>query len=462
MVKNRKVLYVSPSDGKVYSELDTTATVSSIELTQGDSVTMELHMCKLYEGELIEVPFPANSQLKLAVGNLDAAADSGTYVVTYGGISTTVAFNVTAAVLQTTLNSMASIASSGGVTVATVNEVVNQVTFNEEGVNGTFELDVSGLAPTMYGRVIPIRVGDSTHRGIYAFKIAQAPVIYQTQWADRSTVDATQAVITTIKTGHKRLTLDPAPMNGLMAITTTPNVYRKTYLQGNLGSSGDWLGPPALGNPPSYYFGQLETIHIPVTADDTYFQFRATAQQQNFYNYVSGNLMPPFVAFNDVEDYFQPHVVYVAPGIWDFIWNYDPAWQPPMWLSGFYFTHQNPAYYTTIPNGYNYPLSVNIAGVPQLEGKIANLNLNSIDIEYFLDGNSSVTGMLEIELTTDDYKQTILQSTCTIKNDMIDGYAYSPIELDVATIPDAPSDGVFYGRKNGGWTPLTEIDGGTY
>ena len=463
MVKNRKVLYVSPSDGKLYSELDTTTAVSSIELTQGDSVVMELHMCKLYEGGLVEVPFPANSQLKLAVGNLDASADSGTYVITYGGVSTTVAFDVTSTELQIALNSMASITAAGGVTVATVSGVVDQITFNQEGVNGTFGLDVSGLAPTMYGRVIPVRAGDSTHRGIYAFKIARAPVIYQTQWVDRSTVDIVTAVVSTIKTGHKRITVDPVPSGGLLTITTTPNVYRKTYLQGIF----QWhaIPTPAGALFPSHFYGQLETYTVPMTlgqVDDAYFQFRATAQQQNFYNYQVSTGDAPFKAFNEVEDLLQAHVINVAPGIWDFIWNYNPDWQPPMWKSNYYFSNLNPAHYTTIPSGYDYPLTVSPSGVMLLHGKIANLNLNSAEVEYFLAGNDSVTAMLEIELTTDDYKQTILQTTCTINNDLIDGYAYSPIELDVATIPDAPSDGIFYGRKNAGWTPLTEIDGGSY
>jgi hypothetical protein len=460
MVKNRKVLYISPSDGKLYSELVTSSVVTDISLTQGDDVTIELHMCKLLDGELIEVPFPASSQVKLAVGRLDTPAVSGTYKITYGMEETTLAYNSTAAQVQTALNLMASITSSGGVTVSKVNNVVNQVIFNNPGVNSSFELDTSGLIPTMYSRVIPIRVGDSTHRGIYGLKVAQAPVVYQTQWDDRSTIDTPTATITTINTGHKRLTIYPIPPSGLMSITTTPNVYRKTYLQGTF----DWYGPPAAGNPPSYYYGQLETVLVPVTADDTYFQFRATAQQQNFYNYVVGPNVPSFKAFNDVEDYFQPHITNIAPGVWDFIWNYNIAgWTPPMWQTGFYFPYlQDPASYTTIPVGYDYPISVDLASVTPFEGKIANLNLNSIDIEYFLGGAASVAGMLEIELTTDDYKQTILQSTCTIINDMIDGYAYSPIDLDVAHIPDAPSDGIFYGRKDGGWTPLTEIDGGSY
>jgi hypothetical protein len=58
-------------------------------------------------------------------------------------------------------------------------------------------------------------------------------------------------------------------------------------------------------------------------------------------------------------------------------------------------------------------------------------------------------------------KWTVLQTSCTIKNDLIDQSTFSPLSFDEG-LPDAPSDGIFYGRKNGGWTALTEIDGGSY
>ena len=184
---------------------------------------------------------------------------------------------------------------------------------------------------------------------------------------------------------------------------------------------------------------------VPAVATDTDFQYVAESAD------VTANKM-----FN-TSDYFQPTVKKVSDGIYDVIWNYYPNWLPP---DTTYYPDVDD--FTLVPPAYSYPLSANTSGLKPRKGFTAALNLNSAEVEYFLAGAGEATAQMEIEVTTDTNKQTILQADCTIKNDMIDGYAYAPIELDVAQIPDAPSDGIFYGRQDGGWTPLTEIDGGSY
>jgi hypothetical protein len=101
-------------------------------------------------------------------------------------------------------------------------------------------------------------------------------------------------------------------------------------------------------------------------------------------------------------------------------------------------------------------------GLVGFKGKEAYVDLNTAEIEYLLDGAASATTSMEIEVElANGNKWTVLQTTCTIKNDLIDQSTFSPLSFDEG-LPEAPIDGVAYLRKNGGWTPLTEIDGGSF
>jgi hypothetical protein len=346
-------------------------------------------------------------------------------------------YNASASAIQTALNLNATVAAEGSVDVIDLSSVMRQVRYRTTGVKTPMTIDSTLLFPTSYGKVIPLRAGSSTVRAINFIKVAQSPVIYQTQWDSIESIEPVLATITTIGVGHKRIELKPAPSIGSWTLTTTPNVWRSWRLQPNWGTVSQAL--------PATFWSASTTLVVPAVASDANFQFVATNTD------VTGLKMYPS------SDYFQPNVQLVGDGIYDVIWDYDPIWMPP---DATYNSLVNS--FRNAPSGYTYPLSVNPAGLKPRKGFTATINLNSAEIEYLLAGAATVSASLEIEVSTSGTKQTILMSECSIKNDMIDGYAYNPIELDVAVIPDAPSNNLFYGRKDGGWTPLTEIDGGSY
>lgn len=437
MANNKIQLWISPTDGKVYDSLNVSADPPKLDFIQGDEVEVELHLCKTIDGDLVEVDFPADSSVKLAIGRKEAAPEQGTYQISYGSESVTLSYAATSEQIQTALNGMVGIIAAGRVDVIRLSGVMVQIKFRNVGVNGTLTVNADGLLPASYGKVIPIRAGSSTQRGTYFLKVAQSPVVYQTVWDSIESVEPVAVSITTIALGYKRIEFTPAPSIGSWTISSTPNVWRAWRLQPNFGLAGEVT--------PAQWWGDVTSIIVPAIAQDSDFEFLAEDAD------VTDEKMYA------TSDYLQPKVKALGNGIYDVIWGYYPSWLPPD--QNYY---ANVTDFTVAPGNYSYPLSVDASALKPRKGFTAKLNLNSAEVEYFLAGSSSATADLEVEVSNAGIKQTVLMTECTIKNDMIDGYAYAPIELDVARIPDAPSDGIFYGRKNAGWTPLTEIDGGTY
>lgn len=397
----------------------------------------ELHLCKTIDNELVEVDLPDDAAIKLAIGNRDAFPSSGTFTVTCGGQDIVLGFNAAPTAVQAALNANPTILAEGGVDVIQLSPVMRQITYRTVGAKSSMTIDTSLLYPTCYGKVINIRTGTPTNRAVIFLKVAQSPVVYQTEWNSISSVETITASIATIGQGHKRITLSPVPTLGTWTLTTTPHVWRVWRLQTDWGTANEL--------PASHFWNTTTTLVVPAMAQDADFQYVARSEEV-----ISGKLFA-------TSDFFQPHLRYVTEGVYDVIWNYEPNWRPPD--EDYYPVTGN---FLNPPSGYSYPFSVNPAGLKPRKGFTSTINFNSAEVEYLLAGEDNVNVSLEIEISSGAGKQTILMAECSIKNDMIDGYAYNPIELDVAAIPDAPSDGVFYGRKNGGWTPLTEIDGGTF
>jgi hypothetical protein len=104
------------------------------------------------------------------------------------------------------------------------------------------------------------------------------------------------------------------------------------------------------------------------------------------------------------------------------------------------------------------PFTANATGLNGYVGKTAIIDFNTAEVEYLLGGASSASTYFELELTdSSGVKQTLLQTTCTIKNDMIDATTFTPISLGNG-VGEAPMDGTLYARKDGAWETFTPED----
>lgn len=68
------------------------------------------------------------------------------------------------------------------------------------------------------------------------------------------------------------------------------------------------------------------------------------------------------------------------------------------------------------------------SGLIAFSSKFGTLSLNSLDVEYLLNGAASAQAVFEIEVEADGKRQTIAQTACTIYNDLIDADSYTLVE----------------------------------
>jgi hypothetical protein len=74
-------------------------------------------------------------------------------------------------------------------------------------------------------------------------------------------------------------------------------------------------------------------------------------------------------------------------------------------------------------------LSANSSGIVSFTSKVGVLNLNTEEVEDFLNGKQSGIATLEINVSDDSGVQTLYQGPVQIFNDLIDASTYSPLAL---------------------------------
>jgi len=402
MASNRIKLWINAESGALYDGWQSNSRGIAPVFTQGDNVEVELHFVQWTIGSsktMYEVEMPVDATIRMAIGRVDSAPTSGSFTFDYDGDTATIPFNATATAIQTALNALPSIIVAGGVTVTKASSSLIRVSFNVAGVRYTPILDGTNLSPPCATKVVALVTGTSTTKASYALKIKQAPVVYNDYWYD---LEAPTIELTTlIPNRGKRISISPEPKAGSWSLTGTANIAAKV--------------------------SQLTTAPTQAELDAFW--------AENISKRIS--VFAPETDFND----FQYDVKKVESYTWDFGLKED--YVPPA--------------------GFAMPMSVSGAGLTGFIGKTATINFNTAEVEYFLDGVASAVATLEIEVElASGAKLTALQTSCTIKNDLIDQTAFYPISYNSSGIPEAPVDGIPYVRKDASWVPLTEIDGGTY
>jgi hypothetical protein len=394
-------LWIDPFENKLYSGWQNTQTAPTLIFKQGDKVDVEMFLVK--KGALTNtqetVEFPSGCTVRLAIGKIDTAPTAGKMVLSYGGDSTDpLSYNSSASQIQVALNALASITAAGGVTVSATSTTRIVITFNSVGARTDFSVDASGLLPSSTSRVINVRSGSATEVAISILKIYQSVCVYQGSWDDSP--EPTISVTDLVANQSKRVTIYPSPLSGTWTLTTTPNLVALVDAAG--GDTTD-----------------LPTWWTEVTTQ------RLGAYSPSFQDGTS-------------TDIWNFDVIQTDSFSWDFTIKADYA-PPTGWVMPF-------------------TVSGNFTGFPS---KMATLNFDTLEVEYLLNGASTATAVLEVEIEkSNGDKWTVLQTTCTIVNDLIDQDEYSPISFNNNHITEAPVDGTPYLRKDGAWS--SDIDGGTY
>lgn len=387
-------LWIDPFENRLYAGWQNTQSAPTLVFKQGDKIDVELILLKRSLGNSVQetVDFPEDCTVRVGIGRLDTAPTGGTMVFSYGGDSTSnIPYNATVATIATAINALASITAAGGVVVSAISSTTLRIAFNSVGTRTTLSVDASGLSPTSASKVIIARAGSVSASAIYICKLSQSVCVYQDAWTD--TPAPTISVETLVVNQTKRVTIAPTPISGSWTLTTTGAIAAKVEVD------GDETNVPT-------YWGELATQ-------------RWGSFATSFTNSIGG-------------DFYQMSVIQTDANSWDFTVKNDYE----------------------VPVGYTMPFTVsgNFTGFPS---KRAYLDFNTVEVEYLLNGSATVSVVLEIEIEKSTGERwTVLQTTCTIINDLIDQGTYSPTSLETA-IADAPSDGSLYGRKDGAWSVVT-------
>lgn len=391
-------LWIDPFENRLYTGWQNTQPALPLVFKQGDKTEIELFLVKKAIGANFQdtMEFPSGSTIRVAIGKLDTRPTAGTFTVSYGGDATAeLAYNASVATISSAINGLASIVSAGGVVVEAISSTTFKVSFNNVGVRTALTVDATGLVPTASSKVIEARAGSLTAKAIYIFKVFQSVCVYQNSWTDSPSPTISVTELATNRT--KRVDISPIPLSGSWSLTTTNAIQPLVDADG-----GDETDVPT-------YWTQTVTSRLPAFAD-------------TFSN-------------SDGDPIWQMDVIRIGRSTWDFSVKTDYE----------------------IPVGYTMPFTVS-GNFTKFPSKVGVLDFNTVEVEYLLDGASSATAYLEIEVEyATGERWTVLQTTCTIINDLIDQASYSPSTFE-NLLTDAPVDGDLYARQNGSWVSFTPED----
>jgi len=423
-------LWIDASNGRLYDGWNSNNNAEAITFRQGDKVSLELHLVrKSNTGTDFhdEVLFPDNCIVRVAVGIVDSAPTAGSWEVTFGANTATIPYDATETELNTLFNAMPSVISAGGVVVAKLSATIFKVDFLTVGVRASMSMDATRLVPSCTSRRIPLKVGSLTARESFTIKVYQTPVAFQGEFVDAPTPALTLTTLTANK--EKRITLSPTPRAGSLAITTTANIL--PYQDADLANSSvSW----SLAT----HWARLATARINIGSFGISDFYYPDTVETDFYQRGKSK--------------FQASVTRISDAVWD-LTLVENTYYNDRTSSG------DQRLTNTVPVGYTFPVNVTAEGVMKFNSKIGVLSFDTAEVEYLLDGKQSATATLEVEVQDmGGNRWTVLQTPCTVTNDLIDQTAFNPISYNNSGLADAPSDGSQYARKNGSWQVVTAPD----
>lgn len=127
----------------------------------------------------------AASLVEVAIGTPDSPPTSGAFTLTFGADTTSsLAYNITGANLQTALNALASITAAGGVTV-TQDSGLYIVAFNSVGARSLITFNKGTLAPAVLStnNVLEVQTGDASTQEIQIVVLKKGYLAYSSDFA---------------------------------------------------------------------------------------------------------------------------------------------------------------------------------------------------------------------------------------------------------------------------------------
>ena len=204
---------------------------SNLEITprpliQGDTVHLRIIAVEPNIGSDPSRPWryvTLPTSVYLGIGPVGEGPTLGTFTLTFGADTTSaLAYNITAAALQTALNALASITSAGGVDVTGPDAGPFQIVFRSNGSRSAITGNADLLYPLSTIQVYEARAGDASTPEIQVVVIDRQPAALAETF---SAIAAPSITITTLQDGAsgvpevQKIALDPTTHGGTFTVT---------------------------------------------------------------------------------------------------------------------------------------------------------------------------------------------------------------------------------------------------
>jgi len=169
---------------------------------------------------------PSGATVELAIGQIDSTPTGGTFQLSYAADTTgltALAYNISAATLQTALNANPGISGGGAtVTVTAVATAVYRIAWDQVGVRSLLAADGANLTPGSTVTASRVVTGTASVKEVQIVRLLQRPYAYNATW---SAFPVAAAAVTQLQTGTsslpsiQRVSLDPEPFDGSCVVT---------------------------------------------------------------------------------------------------------------------------------------------------------------------------------------------------------------------------------------------------
>ena len=197
-------LIIDTDKGDILSSFRSAVTIPAKSVVQGDTLRLLVRAVRPHPQAQAavtqlwqDVPLP--NQVYVGIGVIGREPTSGTFTLTFGANTTSaIAYNASAATVQTALNALASITSAGGVTVTGVAGGPWQVVFTTAGARAALSANVDALYPISQATIYTARDGTSELAEIQVISLECQPAALASSFSD---FPAAAVTITELQTG---------------------------------------------------------------------------------------------------------------------------------------------------------------------------------------------------------------------------------------------------------------------
>lgn len=216
-------LFIDAKAGLAYPTYTSSSPISNPSFYLGDLAKLKIYLIEqtgLGTYPRQEVPGLGSPGIKVAIGEIDANPTAGHFTLTFGGDTTqSLDYNITASMLETRLNQLASIDAAGDVTVSKVGDNY-AIKFNTNGSRGAFTGDGAALIPLSTVGISVLQEGDGTKPEIVLVHLQQNVAALATSF----TASASSAITSTVLSAWDgtrasyRIAISPDPKAGTFTL----------------------------------------------------------------------------------------------------------------------------------------------------------------------------------------------------------------------------------------------------